>query len=132
MLTGTQITGGDISKKMVRGFADIRDGKSIADKADFCMIGCFVTEEEYKFIETYCKELGIEQPNYVLDIYKNRDGEMTNCKIYRNFNLGTLRAYDLLATTQSFRLLNNYGEIKYGSQEVVDMVDFLTRGDKEC
>ena len=53
---------------------------------------------------------------------------MTNCKIYRNFNLGTLRAYDLLATTQSFRLLNNYGEIRYGSQEVVDMVDFLTRG----
>lgn len=132
MLTGTQITGGDISKKMVRGFADIRDGKSIADKADFCMIGCFVTDEEYKFIETYCKELGIEQPNYVLDIYKNRDGEMTNCKIYRHFDLGTLRAYDLLATTQSFRLLNNYGEIKYGSQEVVDMVDFLTRGDKEC
>ena len=128
MLTGTQITGGDVTKKMVRGFADIRDGKSIADKADFCMIGCFVTDEEYKFIETYCKELNIEQPNYVIDIYKNRDGEMTNCKIYRNFNLGTLRAYDLLATTQSFRLLNNYGEIRYGSQEVVDMVDFLTRG----
>ena len=132
MLTGTQITGGDVTKKMVRGFADIRDGKSIADKADFCMIGCFVTDEEYKFIETYCKELGLEQPNYVIDIYKNRDGEMTNCKIYRHFDLGTLRAYDLLATTQSFRLLNNYGEIKYGSQDVVDMVDFLTRGDKEC
>lgn len=129
MLSGTQITGGDVSKKMARGFADIRDGKSIADKADFCMIGCFVTDEEYKFVETYCKELGIERPNYVLDIYKNRDGEMTNCKIYRNFDLGTLRSKDLLATTQSFRLIDNYSEIKYGSQKEIDMLDFLTRGD---
>ena len=129
MLSGTQITGGDLTKKMVRGFADIRDGKSIADKADFCMIGCFVTDEEYKFIETYCEQLHLEKPNYVLDIYKNRDGELTNCKIFRKFDLGTLRAYDLLITTQGFNLINNCGTVKYGSQKIVDMLDFLTRGD---
>lgn len=132
MLSGTQITGGDLTKKMVRGFADIRDGKSIADKADIAMIGCFVTDEEYKFIETYCKELHMEKPNYVLDIFKNRDGSITNCKIYRNFDLGTLRSQDMLITSQSFKLINNYSTIKYGSQQTVDMVDFLTRGGSEC
>lgn len=132
MLTGTQITGSDIRNKMVRGFADIRDGKSIADKADFCMIGCDVTDEEYKFIETYCKELGLERPTHVIDIYKNRSGIHKNCKIFRTANLGTLTAKDLLMTTQSFKLLNDYGKISYGTQKVVDMVDFLTRGDKEC
>ena len=130
MLTGTQITGSDPRSKMARGFADIRDGKSIADKADFCMIGCEVTDEEYGHIETYCKEMGIGRPNYVIDIYKNRSGVHKGCKIYRDTNLGNLTSKDLLVTTQSFKLINDVGVINYGSQKVVDMVDFLTRGDK--
>ena len=130
MLTGTQITGSDPRSKMARGFADIRDGKSIADKADFCMIGCEVTDEEYGHIETYCKEMGIGRPNYVIDIYKNRSGVHKGCKIYRDTNLGNLTSKDLLVTTQSFKLINDVGVINYGSQKVVDVVDFLTRGDK--
>lgn len=131
MLTGTQITGSDPRNKMVRGFADIRDGKSIADKADFCMIGCEVTDEEYKFIETYCKELALPRPTHVIDIYKNRSGIHKNCKIFRTANLGTLTATDLLMTTQGFKLINDYGQISYGTQKEIDMVDFLTRGREE-
>lgn len=130
LLTGTQITGSDPRNKMVRGFADIRDGKSIADKADFCMIGCEVTDEEYEHIETYCKELGIERPNYVIDIYKNRSGVHKSCKVFRNTNLGNLKSTDLLITTQGFKLINDCGTIEYGTQQIVDMADFLTRGDR--
>ena len=130
MLTGTQITGGDVTKHMARGFADIRDAKSIADKADFAMIACRVEDEEFSHIETFCNELGLERPNMVLDIYKNRDGRLTNCKIYRNFDLGTMRGKDLLITTQNFKIINDYGTISYGSKKIVDVLDFLTRGDK--
>ena len=132
MLTGTQITGSDPKSKLVRGFADIRDGKSIADKADFCMIGCEVTDEEYSHIETYCKEMGIGRPNYVIDIYKNRSGVHKGCKVYRDTNLGNLTSKDLLVTTQSFKLINDVGAINYGSQRIIDVVDFLTRGDNKC
>lgn len=130
MLSGTQITGGDLTKHMVRGFADIRDAKSIADKADFCMIACEVTDDEFAHVEQFFKELGLERPNIVLDIYKNRDGRLVHCKIFRKFDLGTMRAKDLLLTTQSFRLINDYGTISYGAQRIVDMLDFLTNGDK--
>lgn len=129
MLTGTQITGSDPRVKMARGFADIRDGKSIADKADFCMIGCEVTDEEYEHIRTYCEELHLGRPTQVIDVYKNRSGVYKNCKIYRDANLGNLTAQDLLMTTQSFKLINDVGEISYGSQKIVDVLDFLTRGD---
>lgn len=132
MLTGTQITGSDPRAKMVRGFADIRDGKSIADKADFCMIGCEVTDEEYEHIRTYCEELKIGRPTQVIDIYKNRSGIHKNCKIYRDANLGNLTAQDLLITTQSFKLIDGIGEINYGAQKIVDVLDFLTRGDEDA
>lgn len=130
MLTGTQITGGDLTKHMIRGFADIRDAKSIADKADFAMIACEVTDDEFAHVKIFFDELGLERPNVVLDVYKNRDGRLTHCKIYRQFDLGTMRAKDLLLTTQTFRLINDYGAISYGSKKVVDLLDFLTNGKK--
>lgn len=131
MLTGTQITGSDPRNKMVRGFADIRDGKSIADKADFCMIGCECTDEEYDHIKEFCTQLNIERPNYVIDVYKNRSGVHKSCKVYRNQNLGNLRTTDLLMTTQSFKLIDRDGTIEYEEPRVMDIIDFLTERKKE-
>jgi hypothetical protein len=73
--------------------------------------------------------MSLEMPNYVVDVYKNRRGEITNCKIFRYFDFGTLRCRDILVTTQSFKLITNVGKIDYGTSKVVDLLDFITGGE---
>lgn len=41
-------------------------------------------------------------PNIVIDIYKNRRGEMNSVKIFRYFDYGTLRCEDLFITDCSY------------------------------
>jgi replicative DNA helicase len=128
ILTGTQVNG-TWEGKFVRNQNMIRDAKSIADKVDVGMIGTRLEEDEYKCIETYVTSMSLEMPNYVVDVYKNRRGEITNCKIFRYFDFGTLRCRDILVTTQSFKLITNVGKIDYGTSKVVDLLDFITGGE---
>lgn len=128
ILTGTQLNSA-WEGKYVRNQNMIRDAKSIADKVDIGMIGVRLAEDEYKCIETYVTSLNLPIPNYVTDIYKNRRGEITACKVFSIFDFGTCRRQDLLVTTQSFKLIENVGTINYGEKKIVDLLDFLTRGD---
>lgn len=106
----------------------IRDSKAIADKVDIGMIGVRCMDDEYLNVETYFQQLGLEKPNQVIDIYKNRRGSLTNVKIFRSFDYGTCRAKDLLVTTQSFKIDNiNVGQVNY-SKRIIDVMDFLTGG----
>lgn len=107
----------------------LRDSKSIADKADIGMISVRLSEQEYKMVETYFEQLGIEQkPNQVIDIYKNRRGSVTGAKVFRYFDYGTCRAKDLLLTGQNFQLLNeSNADIKYGDIKTWNIMDFLAK-----
>ena len=127
ILTGTQVNG-SWEGKFVRNQNMIRDAKSIADKVDIGMIGVRLEDDELKCIETYLSSLNLDMPNYVTDIYKNRRGEITACKIFSYFDFGTCRRKDILVTTQSFKLIEGIGKIDYGGRRVVDLLDFLSGG----
>lgn len=129
MLTATQLNG-SWEDKSVRNQNMLRDSKAIADKVDIGMIGVRCTDDEYNCVSTYFEQMSIKKkPNQVIDIYKNRRGRVVNAKVFRYFDYGTCRAEDLLVTTQSYKLIENVGEIKYQEPKVVDLLDFLTRGD---
>ena len=112
----------------------IRGSKAIADKIDIGMIGVRINEEELKQIRTMWDELKrqrpskyIHEPNIVIDIYKNRRGEMNSVKIFRYFDYATCHAEDLFVTDASYKAIQEIGQLKY-EMNAFDFMDLKTRG----
>lgn len=119
LMSATQLNDG-WSKKVV-GFRDqncIRGSKAIADKIDVGLIGIKLRPEEQQQIDAMWSEIKREiqikypeipkriiekGPNQVLDLYKNRRGEMSAKKLFRYFDYGTCRTYDLFCTDSSYK-----------------------------
>ena len=112
----------------------IRGSKAIADKIDIGMIGVRINDEEMKQIQTMWEELKrqkpskyIHEPNIVIDIYKNRRGEMNSVKIFRYFDYATCHAEDLFVTDASYKAIQEIGQLKY-EINAFDFLDLKTRG----
>jgi replicative DNA helicase len=117
---------------MIRNVNHIRGSKAIADKADVGMITVKLEEvpEEKAIVEQLCKHAGIEIPNVVTDIYKNRRGELTSVKLFRYFDYGTCRTRDLFLTGLNHNILKNYDKIEYDTKEF-DLLDIMTQPKKD-
>ena len=112
----------------------LRGSKAIADKIDIGSIGVRITEEEYKQIEAVWTELKKSNPekykhdpNIVIDIYKNRRGELNSVKIFRYFDYATCHCEDLFITDSSYKAISTIGQLKY-DQRPFDYLDLKTRG----
>lgn len=112
----------------------IRGSKAIADKIDIGLIGVRISEEEWKQIEAIWSELKAQRPgkynhdpNIVVDIYKNRRGEMNSVKIFRYFDYATLRCQDLFVTDSSYKSIKEIGQLQY-EENAYDFLDLKTRG----
>jgi replicative DNA helicase len=112
---------------MVRNVNHIRGSKAIADKADVGMVTVKLAEvpEEMAIVEQLCRHAGIEIPNVVTDIYKNRRGELSSVKLFRYFDYGTCRSRDLFLTGLNHNILKNYDKIEYETKEM-DLLDLAT------
>ncbi len=121
--SGTQVNR-DWEKRQFRNENNIAGSKAIADKADFGMIATKLTDEEIEQIGTLIKELNLEMPNIVIDIYKNRRGRIVNAKIYRLFDYGTCRVKDLLFTDTNYKMMYGLGKIQY-SYKVKDLLEVV-------
>lgn len=80
-----------------------RGAKAIADKIDVGLIGIKARQDELNKVQSLIK-VG-RTPNQVIDVYKNRDGEYTNIKIFRYFDYGTCQGTDLFATNDNYELI---------------------------
>lgn len=133
--SATQLNDG-WSKKAV-GLRDqncLRGSKAIADKIDIGMIGVRIQDEEKKQIEAVWNELQKQnpqkykhEPNIVIDIYKNRRGELNSVKIFRYFDYGTLHCEDLFVTDASYKAVQDIGQLQY-NQRPFDFLDLKTKG----
>lgn len=96
----------------------IRGSKAIADKIDIGMIGIRITDEEKKQVDAIWGEVKralqrkfpgetIPDPNIVVDIYKNRRGDLNAVKIFRYFDFGTCHAVDLFITDSSYKTIQD-------------------------
>lgn len=145
LMSATQLNDG-WAKKAVgpRDQNCIRGSKAIADKADIGAIGVALSEEEKGQIEALwteikrkaANELATKQdlteedkelrqvivkvpyPNQVVDLYKNRRGELKAIKIFRYFDFATCRATDLFVTDGSYKHVDNIGIFKYEKHKV--------------
>jgi len=112
----------------------LRGSKAIADKIDIGLIGVRLGEAEMKQIDAVLKELRAQNPikykrdpNIVIDIYKNRRGELNSVKVFRYFDYATCHAEDLFITDCSYKAVQEIGQLKY-DQRPFDYLDLKTRG----
>lgn len=113
VFSGTQVNR-EWEKKPFRNENNIAGSKAIADKADFGVVATKLSEDEKEKISTLLKADNIvEQPNIVMDIYKNRYGKIVNAKIFRVFDYGTCRAKDIIMTDTNFNKWHTRGKIQY-------------------
>lgn len=110
----------------------LRGSKAIADKIDIGAIGVKIGEKEKAQIEALWGELKKmknykHDPNVVIDIYKNRRGELNGVKIFRYFDYATCHCEDLFLTDTSYKAVQDIGQIKY-DQRPFDYLDLKTRG----
>lgn len=93
-------------------------------KIDIGMIGVRITEEEKKQVDAIWNEIKrmlqrknpgetIPDPNIVVDIYKNRRGDLNAVKIFRYFDFGTCHATDLFITDSSYKTILDVPELKF-------------------
>ena len=129
--SGTQLN--ESWSKTIVGLRDqncIRGSKAICDKADIGMIGIRLQDEERERIDVIWNELkktfpdkyGAVEPNMVVDIYKNRRGEMVGVKIFRYFDYATCHCTDLFVTDSSYKAV---AEVRTENKNV-EIYDFLT------
>lgn len=131
--SATQLNDG-WSKKLI-GLRDqncIRGSKAIADKIDIGFIGVRLEPDEFKQVEAIWNELKVQKkfnhdPNLVIDVYKNRRGEMNCVKIFRFFDYATCHCEDLFVTDASYKGIKNLGTLKF-EQTKYDFLDLKTGG----
>ena len=103
-------------------------------KIDIGLIAVQITEEERQQIDAIWSELKLQypdeyknEPNIVIDIYKNRRGEMNSVKIFRYFDFATLRCQDLFITDSSYKSIREIGQLKY-QENAYDFLELKTGG----
>jgi replicative DNA helicase len=127
MQSGTQLND-KWETHRVRNQNHIRGSKAISDKVDFGMISIKLSEvpDEMKEIEILCEKAGIEVPNIVVDIYKNRRGEHAGVKLFRHFDYGTCRVRDIILTTGTYKVITDLEKIVYATK-TIDLMDVAAR-----
>lgn len=112
----------------------LRGSKAIADKIDIGAIGVRIPEKEWKLVEVLWQELKKQiaskfDPNLVVDVYKNRRGEMNCVKIFRYFDYATCHCYDLFVVDSSYRAFNVQEQFEYEVDkfESYDYCDLLMK-----
>ena len=133
--SATQLNEGWSKKEIgLRDQNCLRGSKAIADKIDIGLIGVRLSEEEYKQIDAIWTALKKQnpgkytnEPNIVIDVYKNRRGELNCVKIFRYFDYGTCHCEDLFVTDPSYKVVNEKGELKF-EKHSFDFLDLKTRG----
>ena len=111
IMSGTQLNN---NYKTAEGFLDqssIRGGKALADKVDVGAILLPIDKKDEAIIESV-KHLDnpnfvFVEPTHTINIYKNRGNTYKMCKIFVNFNMGSLRLKDCFVTFYHGGLIEN-------------------------
>ena len=138
--SATQLNDGWSKKEIgIRDQNCIRGSKAIADKIDIGMVAVRTPDAEFERVQGIYNELsqahkewrGVK-PNMVIDLYKNRRGEISSMKIFRYFDHATCRSFDMSITDSSYNTITGIGLLEY-TKRPRDFLDLVTTKElKEC
>lgn len=98
MFTSTQVNASADDNKNIRNEASLAGGRSTINKADNGMIMARPTPEELETLQEIIRKENCGIPNMVTDIFKVRDGEFTQVRIWSIVDLGRMKKHDLFIT----------------------------------
>ena len=124
IMTSTQISN-DEKDGGFRDFRNIRGARAIVDLVDLACIRRRPTPEELQLVSGFEKSYNLT-PNAITDIFKNRRGRWNMISIWQTVDLGTLRTYDLFATTSDNKPITDFQIVDFISEipkELTDLED---------
>ncbi|MGM7720650.1 DnaB-like helicase C-terminal domain-containing protein [Metabacillus sp. Hm71] len=84
----------------------LRGSKAIADKATKGIIALTPTTKDLESIEPILRNGFYPEPNVVYHIYKNRETEYKDCKLWLYIDYDTMRQQELFLTKNNYELIN--------------------------
>lgn len=78
------------------------------------------TPEDLKMVGGFKSRFGYE-PNLITDIFKNRRGRWTMCRIWSYMDLGILRRIDLFVTTPTNELIEEFQIVDFCEERTKEM-----------
>lgn len=96
MFTSTQVNASADDNKNIRNEASLAGGRATINKADNGAIMARPSSEELETLQPVIAQHG--QPNMVTDIFKVRNGEFTQVRIWSLVDLGRMKKRDLFVT----------------------------------
>jgi len=113
VMSSTQLNAKGDDSGDIKNERALAGSRAIINKAD---IGCIISRPTKEELEFFKNDGGrVNMPNIVCDIYKVRAGEWTNCRIWSDMNLGTLRKKDLFITDARLNPVNYATQYTYVS-----------------
>ncbi|AYB37622.1 replicative DNA helicase [Brevibacillus laterosporus] len=83
----------------------LRGSKAMADKLDMAIIALLPTKSDLEALEPILRKGFSPAPNMVYHIYKNREDEYVNVKLWLYADMGTLRTTDLFLTNSDYEVI---------------------------
>ena len=124
IMSSTQLNS-EWQKTTIRNANLIRGSRAVVDKIDVGSISVKIDADELMSIQGIIDEQQPKYlPNMVMDIYKNRRGELTEVKIFRHFDYGTCRVTDLFITDSYYVVKTNYEHLRQKENTIL-VEDFL-------
>ena len=124
MFTSTQVNAKADDNKNIRNEGSLAGGRATINKADNGAIMARPTQEEMDVLQPLVEKYG-KIPNVVTDIFKVRNGEWTQVRIWSIVNLGTLKKEDLFLTDSRLDTIEGFY-----SEDLYE-VDFTTDEEKQ-
>ena len=110
----------------------LRGSKAIADKIDIGMVAVRLTDQEWEKVAAIYETLAKKhpewqglKPNMVVDLYKNRRGEVSSMKIFRYFDHATCRSIDMFIVDSSYNTFTGLELLQY-EKRPRDYLDLIT------
>ena len=108
MFTSTQLNAKGDDNKDIRNEGSLAGGRSTINKADNGAIMARPTKEELELLEPLYENNLENKPNLVTDIFKVRNGQWTQVRIWSDMNLGTLKKKDLFITDSRMEPIEDF------------------------
>jgi replicative DNA helicase len=124
MFTSTQVNASADDNKNIRNEASLAGGRATINKADNGMIMARPSNEELETLQDLIRKGNYSIPNMVTDIFKVRDGEFTQVRIWSFVDLGRMKRKDLFITDSRLEPIDGFFDEGYYEVSHWDNVEY--------